>query len=240
MEIRDILAAVNPKKVLQYAVVLLAMMLIVFVTAFVTLKVMTWGEAVEVPDIRGKDLAEAVNTLGGLGLEVNVERQEHHPSVPANAVIYQNPMPGSEVKKGRGVAVVVSLGSEEVNTPSLTGEAFKRAQILLQQKGLVLGEVVRVQTEGQGNAVMAQYPPPDTVQQKGAKVDLLVSNGPRPVAFVAPDLDGKSLREGEDAAQTMALRLVSGGRGTVIVSQNPPSGYRIAAGSPLYVTMGNE
>jgi eukaryotic-like serine/threonine-protein kinase len=240
MKVKGILDTVSPKKLLQVVVALLAMMLLVFVSAFITLKVMTWGKTVVVPDIRGKDLAEAVNTLGGLGLDVNVERQEHHPSVPANAVIYQDPMPGSEVKKGRGVAVVVSLGSEEVSTPALTGEAFKRAQILLQQKGLVLGEVARVRTPKQGNAVMAQYPPPDTVQQKGARVDVLVSNGPRPVAFVSPDLDNKPLRDAEETARSMALRLVSGGRGPVIVSQNPPAGYSIAAGSPLYVTMGNE
>lgn len=230
----------NIKKILQGVVALLALMVLVFVSAFVTLKVMTWGETVVVPDIRGMDLAAVVNELGGLGLEVNVERQEHHPSVPANSVIYQDPAPGNTVKKGRGVAVVVSLGSEEVNVPSLKADSFKRAQILLKQEGLLLGEVARINAPYPRNTVVAQYPPEGSVLQKGAGVDLLVCNGPEPPRFVVPALEGDNLRDAEQVTKNMALRLVSGGQGDVIVSQNPVPGLRITAGNPLYVTLGSE
>lgn len=229
----------NVKKIIQGLVVVLALMVLVFVSAFVTLKVMTWGETVDVPDIRGKELAAVVNELGGLGLEVNVERQEYHPSVPQGAVIYQDPAPGSPVKKGRGVAVVVSLGSEEVEVPFTRGDAFKRSQILLKQAGLLLGEVARINAPYPRNTVVAQYPPEGTVLQKGASVDLLVCNGPEPPMFVSPELEGKTLREAEQTARSMALRLVSGGSGGVIVSQNPVPGLRITSGSTLYVTLGS-
>ncbi len=236
--LQDLIKAVNVKKVLQVMVTIMALMLLVFVSAFVTLKIMTWGKTVDVPDIRNKVLADVVNELGGLGLEVNVERQEYHPSVPAGAVIYQDPAPGSTVKKGRGVAVVVSLGSQEVKVPRAKGDAFKRFQLELKQAGLLLGETARIDAPCSRNTVVAQYPPEGTVLQKGSSVDLLVCNGPEPPRFVAPELVGKSLREAEQSANSMALRLVSGGTGSTIVSQNPEPGMQITAGGTLYVTMG--
>lgn len=226
------------RKILQYSVALMAFVLMMFVAAIITLKVMTWGQTVEVPNIVGKDLSEAVNALREDGLDISVEGHEHHQSIPQNAVIYQDPLPGGSVKKGRSISVVVSLGSVEVDTPHLEGEAFKRSQILLNGAGLSLGEVARVSSGSPRGSVMAQYPQAESVLQKGAKVDLLVSDGPETPEFIMPDLYGGTLRSADTAASTMALKVVSGGKGSVIVSQNPAAGYPVKAGSTLYVTLG--
>lgn len=227
------------KRIIQLAVVGMGFLLLMFLAAVVTLKVMTWGQTVAVPDIVGKDLTDAVTLLGEKDLEVAIEGQEHHQSIPQNAVIYQDPVPGVTVKKGRSVSVVVSLGSLEVGTPQLVGEQYKRGQIILTGAGLTLGEVEKVSSGQPRDSVMAQYPPADTVLQKGGRVDLLVSSGPPTPVFVMTDLTGRGLREAESVAQSMALKVVSGGKGSVIVSQNPAPGYLVRAGGTLFVTLGS-
>lgn len=229
---------VNLKKVLQASVTLLALLLLIFVSAIISLKVATWGRTVEVPDIVGKDLADAVNILGHEGLEINVERQEYHQSIPVNHVTYQDPQPGTSVKKGRGVAVAVSLGSMEVTAPRLVAEPLKRAQILLSGAGLVTGELTRIYSDAPRDSILAQYPDEGTVLQKGVQVNLLVSEGARPVEFVMTDVTGGTLAQAEAVARPLAVKVMPSGKGSVVVSQNPPFGQPLKAGGTLHVTLG--
>jgi serine/threonine-protein kinase len=230
---------VNVRKLLQISIAVLALMVLVFLSAFVTLKVMTWGETVSVPELRGMDLADAVNVLKETGLEASVDRQEHHESVPENAVIYQEPPAGRNVKKGRGVSLSISLGSEEVDVPPVVGEVFNRAHILLTRSGLALGDVSRIVSDHPRDAVLAQLPPEAEVLQKGEQVALLVSGGRQAERFVTPNLEGLSLKEAERLTNHMAVRMITSGRGAVIVSQSPKPGYALLAGGALHVTLGS-
>lgn len=229
----------NVRKLLQVVVSALALLALMFVSAFVTLKIMTWGETVVVPDIRRMDLAKAINELGDGGLEASVEIQEHHPSVPENAVIQQTPAPGSKVKVGRRVSLVVSLGSEEVVSPKLVGEAFNRAHILISKAGLALGDVSRVGSVYPRDQVICQMPPDGLTMQTGEPMALLVSDGPPPAMFLTPELVGRKFSETEKLTGHMAVRLIKSGRGPAIVSQSPKPGYAIPAGGALYITLGS-
>lgn len=230
---------INVRKFLQVAVSALALMALVFVSALITLKVMTWGETVEVPSLVGMDLAEAVNVLKEEGLEASVDREEHHLTIPEHAVINQKPPPGSKVKKGRGVSLTVSLGSEEVTSPTVVGEAFNRAHILIDRAGLALGDVSRVNSGHPVDEVICQIPPGDETLQKGETMSLLVSDGPLGAMFVTPVLVGHKLSEAEKLTGHMAIRLIKSGRGPAIVSQSPNPGYALPAGGALYITLGS-
>jgi eukaryotic-like serine/threonine-protein kinase len=228
----------SARKVLQAAVLFLGLMLLVFGSAVVTMKVITYGQTVEVPGVVGKDVTGAIGVLKDAGLDISVERQEHHPSVPAGFIISQSPLSGLAVKRGRNVLVVVSLGSEEVTSPELVGEPLRRVQVALKQSGLTPGDVARAPSGEQRDVVTVQYPPGKSAVQKGAGVDLLVGDGPPQARYVMPELVGKSVAESESALRPMAVKVAETGGGKVVTAQEPKTGYPVASGGDVKLTLG--
>lgn len=225
------------KKFIQVALVFMGIVALALLSAVVTMKAITWGKTVPVPYVIGRDLTTAIGELNNAGLDIKVERQEHHPTVPAGSIISQEPGPGQAVKAGRNISVVVSLGSEEVTVPALTGDIFRRAQVMLKQAGLTLGEVASVYSRSPREAVLIQDPPAQTVTQKGASVDLLVSQGPRPAMYMMPDLAGMTLAQAGEALKTLAVRVLASGSG-VVSSQEPRAGFPATAGGEVRLTLG--
>ena len=223
--------------ILKAVAVFLGFMVLVVFSAIITMKVITWGHTVIVPAVTGKDTASAVVQLKDAGLDIKVERQEHHPTVPAGSIISQIPPAGNAVKKGRDVLVVVSLGSEEVTVPKLVGENSRRAQVLMKQAGLALGEVVRVSNQAPREEVVQQDPPAGTILQKGAGIDLLVSDGPRAAKFVTPDMTGMTQAEAAAVLRPLAVGLMAEGKG-LVADQEPKPGYALVSGSQIKITLG--
>ena len=226
------------KKSFQIALVALVFLGLAIVSAFITMKAVTWSRTVAVPDVRDMNLPAAINLLRNAGLNIKVEREEHHPTVPQNYIIGQNPAPGERVKSGRDVMVVVSLGSQEVPVPQATGEVFRLAQITLRQAGLNLGEMARVDSPSPAETVILQSPPQGAVVQKDSAVDMLVSGGARRTRYVTPDLRGMTLPQAGDAVRPMGGKVLYSGKGAVIASQQPKAGFRLPANGQIVVALG--
>ena len=226
------------KKFLQIAALMMGMLALALISAIITMKVVTWGRTVEVPNLSGQEVTSAIGELRKSGLDIRIERQEHHPTVPEGHIISQQPQAGSSVKRGRDVQVVVSLGSQEVVVPDITGQVFRKVQVDLKQAGLVLGDVARANTPQPREQVVVQYPNARSVLQKGATVDLLVSDGPEPAKYVTPDLTGMTVSQAGQAAKEFSVSLVPSGTGKQVVSQDPKPGYPVLAGAQINVTLG--
>lgn len=229
---------VTVKKVFQIFLVVLVFLCLAMASAVITMDVFTWGHTITVPDVRGKELTAAINQIRNSGLDIKVARQEHHPTVPQNYIISQDPAPGERVKSGRNVMVVVSLGSEEVTVPTLTDKVFRLAEVTLQESGLELGEVARVNTPSPPETVILQSPAQGTVLQKGSTVDVLVSEGGRGTRYVTPDLTGMTLPQAGDLVKPMGGKVFYSGRGSVIASQGPKAGYQLPANGQIIVALG--
>jgi beta-lactam-binding protein with PASTA domain len=228
------------KKFLQIAALMMGMLALVLISAIITMKVVTWGRTEAVPDLSGKEVTSAISELKKSGLEIKIERQEHHPTVPEGHIISQQPRAGSSVKRGRDVQVVVSLGSQEVVVPEITGQVFRKVQVDLKQAGLVLGDIARANIPQPREQVVVQYPSARTVLQKGATVDLLVSDGPVPGKYVTPDLMGMTVPQAGQAAKELNVNLVPSGVGKQVVSQDPKPGYPVFAGAQINLTLGTK
>ena len=63
-------------------------------------------DTVIVPDFIGKDVVYVLEYLTGLGLNTKVKGSEYSLNVPKNHVIFQQPEPGAEIKKGRDVTLL--------------------------------------------------------------------------------------------------------------------------------------
>ncbi len=153
---------------------------------------------VAVPDVVGKDLEEARRILSEAGLTLTIAREDFNDRYPAGAIYFQEPQAGQPVKKNAVVEVYVSKGSRNVRVPSVVGMSEEKAREVLNEEGLVVGEIKYDYSSSiPAGDVMRQDPRAGlSVAREAAKVDLTVSLGPppgRPV--VPPPLDEKTVPE---------------------------------------------
>jgi len=103
------------------------------------------AEEFDVPDVEGMGLAEATSLLAAQGLIVEVEEQALTDNViPEGAVLRQNPLAGTAIKRRRGIRLTLSSGLPRRELPMVVGNALQRAQIALQQKNIDVEYVARV------------------------------------------------------------------------------------------------
>jgi serine/threonine-protein kinase len=163
-------------------------------------------------------------------------------------VVFQEPQPGSEIKKGRDVKIIISKGPKTVSMPNLIALSVQQAHIILEENDMCQGELSRTyNTEVEKDRIIAQVPFAGTVIARGACIDLLVSKGARPSAFKMPDLAGLTL---EDALQSIEKVNLTIGElksayqkrkpRNIIVEQEPVSGQRVIIGSPVSLLINRE
>lgn len=130
-----------------------------------------------VPDVIGKPLADAQKALADAGFEV-AEPTFEASREAKGTVIRQTPAAGEPTKQKAMVRIVVAEAAG-VTVPKLTGMYLSKAKKTLQEAGLVMGSVRRVEHEELGqDYVLRQDPKPEAVVPPGTEVELTV---------VAPD-----------------------------------------------------
>ena len=216
--------------------------LILGLSFYVSIRMVIFGNEVSVPDLTGHTLDQSVAIIEGTGLTLEKTAERFDPHVPAGEVITQLPPPGATIKQRRKVRVVISLGTEVLVVPDLTGETERRAALEIERLGLQLGEISRVGTTiGPVDRVIAQDPMPGTDIFRGETVSLLVSRGRPVAAYVMPDMVGHPLEDVERALSTVGFRLSRTTyrddwtpAGTVL-RQFPLAGYPVTRRDPITV-----
>jgi eukaryotic-like serine/threonine-protein kinase len=208
-------------------------------SAFTVIALLLRQEEVRVPDLTGRDIVSVIELATQQGLLLKVDRREPHPTLPRDTVISQEPAPGSGIKKGRQVRVVVSQGPSELLSPKVVGENFRKADIMIRQAGFVPGDISRASSDTvERDTVMAQYPQAGSQLEKGGTIGMLVSSGKKPELFVMPRLTGIKAAEAIRIIDRMGLqhRVVTqsaGGRPPgserTVINQKPGAGSPISA-----------
>jgi serine/threonine-protein kinase len=196
-------------------------------------------QEVSMPDLTGRDIVSVIEIVTQHGLQLKVDRREPHPDLPRDTVISQSPVPGSGIKKGRQVRVIISQGPSEMQAPKLTGEHFRKADMMIRQAGFSPGEVSRVASEQtERDTVIAQDPPAGSPLERGGAITVLVSAGKKARPLVMPKLAGKRAEAAVRIVERMGLqhRVISratptgtpaGGR--IVVGQKPAAGHPVGA-----------
>lgn len=207
------------------------------VSALAVIALLLQQEEVRVPDLVGRDVVTVIEMMNQQGLQLKVVRREPSQTIPKDAVLSQDPSPGSGVKKGRAVRIVVSQGPSELLTPTVVGEQYRKADILLRKAGLAAPEVARAWSDTvERDVVIAQDPPAGTPLGKGGSVGILVSLGRKGRVSVMPKLVGRKAEEAVRLVDRMGMqyRVLSRAATTgqaagerLVTSQKP------APGSPL-------
>ncbi|OQA89716.1 MAG: Serine/threonine-protein kinase PK-1 [Elusimicrobia bacterium ADurb.Bin231] len=169
---------------------------------------------VQVPNLTGKSIVDALHISSTMNLYIQKAGEDFNPLIPAGMIISQMPLPGSVVKEGKVIKVVISAGGEVVYVPKVIGETVRSAQLILRKEGLDLGEQTQKYSSDFGKGrVIAQYPVPNRSFPRGGMVNIIVSLGNVPQdKILVPDFTGRSIVEAEEWAFTYGISISSVGK----------------------------
>jgi serine/threonine-protein kinase len=227
------------KKITKITALCLAFIGVAGISAYITLTFLIKSEdTVIVPDFIGKDVVYVLEYLTGLGLNTKVRGSEYSLNVPKNHVIFQQPEPGAEIKKGRDVRIIISKGAKTILTPNLSGLSSLQARIIFEENDLCQGEQSHTYSSSiENDKIISQSPLPGARVQRGDCVNILVSSGQRPMAYKMPDLAGLSIEDAVFLIEKFDLPLgeiksvfYENKPKNTVVSQDPLAGYRVAEG----------
>ena len=198
-----------------------------------------------VPELVGLPLEDAARVAATDGLEIDVADRRNDPAVASGHIAEQDPPAGAQVRRGRRIRVIESLGGRIVRVPSISGRPSREVGIRLEQDGFAAGDEARAHERlSTPGTVVAQVPAPDSPALPGSRVHRLVSAGPVPVRWVMPDLTGILLARAEDWIEIAGLRrgavrrIPRDGRvAGVVVGQLPLSGHPVAARGVVELTV---
>ena len=215
-----------------------------FLSAITAMRVAIHGREVPMPNVVGKNVAEASQMLRSKGLLLHVADRIYSDE-PINHVVRQTPSPGMQMKVSQQAHVVLSLGQRQLEIPPLDGSTLRVSRIELLRSGLQVGEVSAISlTDQPADTVLEQNPKPG----KGAatpRVDVLVSAGARETSYVMPFFLGLNETEVQKRLDMASLKrkvnyvaAPQWPHGTVI-DQTPLGWTRIAATSEVQLTVAN-
>jgi serine/threonine-protein kinase len=193
-------------------------------------------------DIIGADAAQAQSELQNLGLKVAV-RQQTSDTAPGKVVDSQ-PKPGTTVKTGSTVTLIVSGGPQLVQLPDVRGQDVNQATAALTQAGFHVTTAPQASDTVPANQVIAQNPAPGQVPQ-GSTVTLTVSTGKTKVTI--PDQSGQDPNAAANTLGNLGLqtRILYESSSSVPVGKvtrtDPPANASVDTGSTvlIYVSTGS-
>jgi len=192
--------------------------------------------AVYVPSVVGQTQQDANAQCARLHLACTVVASQASDRFPKGVVSSQQPAPGTQVRAGRQISLIVSTGVTIFPMPDLRFESLRNAGLELNRLKLQLDKQTYVaDDEVPRDHVVAQDPPPLTSVRPGSKVSLSVSKGPRGAVKV-PDFTGMSIDAARDEAEREHIVLgqivwtpfgTSGPPRGTVVRQRPGAGASI-------------
>jgi serine/threonine-protein kinase len=197
-----------------------------------------------VPNVAGQTQAAATIVLHDAGFVVTSTTATSN-TVPAGSVIGTNPTAGISRAKGSAVQLIVSSGKQQVQIPSLIGQAPSAAGQTLGQLGLVVGNQL---SEASSTVPFGQVtrtdPPAGTQVAVGTSVTVFVSSGVPQVTV--PDLTNDTQSQASAALQTLGLTgnfvtqpTSNQSQDGKVINQNPAPNANVNKGSAVTVVIGS-
>ena len=140
------------------------------------------GRTIIVPDVKGSTVEQVGTQLKNSGLDYVVIDSLYRQDVQRGAIVEQIPSAGKSVKKGRKIFLTINAyTSEKVLMPQLVDYSLRNAQVVLETKGLKLGEITYKPSAYNG-LVLGQMVDGKLINageqiEKGTKVQLIVGRG---------------------------------------------------------------
>jgi eukaryotic-like serine/threonine-protein kinase len=202
------------------------------------------SEQVMVPDLEGKELSVALLEMQAKELYPKIQLRYSDSGDDKGFILDQSPSPGSIVKAGRRISLVVSRGIIVDRVENFVGQNVDDVAIYLQTLFtsmatplLTIGDksLYRFNTSPAGT-ILEQEPLPDTPLTGPTQLKFVVSKGPENDKVSVPSITGLSITETliemckSEVIFDFTPRAPEGQeRAGTVVSQMPASGARVSA-----------
>jgi len=145
----------------------------------VKVKITQWNEKISIPDLVGKTLRSAQIELDQLGVEVDSVYYAFNANFDKGLVSWQYPTPKDSLRKGFGIRLEVSQGSNPIDlvpVPDLPGLFLSEAVEKISESNLITGKIKFIKNERfLPKTVFNQNPPSNTKVERGTKIDLIIN-----------------------------------------------------------------
>lgn len=197
------------------------------------------ADTIAVPDVVGLRRDEAQEKLKEAGLAVG--EFSTRPGNEPGLILSQDPVAGVRVAPGTAVSLVIAAQAppdDRVAAPDLVGQKLEVADRLLDDAGLVRGQV-ELREDDRAGLVLDQKPPAQTPVPKGSAIDLVVGRQAETEQATVPDLVGSTLSNAREILARSRLQLgeVTGPANGRVTEQKPASGSTVPVGSMVAVTL---
>ena len=155
---------------------LILLLILGVISGHFTFQLLSFSRTVVVPDLRGKEMMTANDALRSRGLYIRLEGEDYDTVVPQGNIIRQDILPGSKIKEGREVGIVLSKGPRVQYVPDIVGQPLDRAEDILKEKGIQIGRILYAHSaKTSRNVVIAQRP--ETNEKGNDSFSVIVSLG---------------------------------------------------------------
>ncbi len=187
---------------------------IVLVLIFLTLKGLEiytrHGQSHPVPDFSGMSQQEAKKIALNNNMRIEVIDSVFVEDTPPGVIVDQLPEAGHGIKQDRIIFVSInSTQPEMVTVPQLTDISFRQAQVLIENSGLQVGQIMYRPSQF-NNLVLevqldSQIVKPGQILPKGSNIDLVIGRAQGNIFTPLPDLKGLILTDAEETITNAML-----------------------------------
>jgi eukaryotic-like serine/threonine-protein kinase len=161
--------------------------------------------SVDVPQMVGSTVDTARSALDQSGLLLVVAEDRDDTAAPPGQILSQRPLPGSKLRSGESVNVVVARAPTVVKVPGVVGLLLSEARIRLEKARLTVSSVVEQPHPTLGVGMVIAQTLDGAEVRAGTGVELKVSKGADTV--IVPAVVGKSLTKAKDLLTQAGLTL---------------------------------
>lgn len=205
----------NTKKKKMDATSVIISVLIAFVLSIIVVGAMFYkpiisnfiNKEIKVPSVVNEEFTVAAQRLQDLGFVVDIEESIYDDVVEKNFIISQSKEAGSVLKEGYGIKLTVSKGAKMVRIPNVTQKKIAEAQLIIENSGLVLGDMEYVESDLPNGYVIEQDPVAGSEIKAKSAVNIIVSKGKKVVTVIAPSILGKTAKEAKEILSSVELNL---------------------------------
>jgi eukaryotic-like serine/threonine-protein kinase len=236
------------KSIIKYGIIFFMAVFIAGAVGYFAVSLFTRSaKEIVLPKLTGNNIIDVLETLTNMGLNPKLHGTRFDKIIPKYGVIFQDPPPGSTIKRGRDVVITISKGQKENTLPDFRQVPLKQAILILEKKEFELGTLSYVHSNSTGkDQIIAQSPPALSRIKSNSLCSFLVSYGPESQAQVMPHLTGIDLNTAVSKIESRHLHLFkivskadpNSAQG-VVLSQTPEFGTPVFSFTPIELRVNN-
>jgi serine/threonine-protein kinase len=221
-----------------------AAVLILIIFIFYVLPAMLSPDEIQVPDVSGMELDEAVDELQAAGFKIGETIEITNNEIDEGLVVKTNPKAGKNVKEGTEIDLYSSLGKDKYELLDYTGRSFDDVFQLLKDKDFKDINKIEVNDDApEGTIIEQSFAKGDEVIPEDTILEFTVSKGPELIKL--KDLTGYNEKGLGEYAGSIGLNIeiakeeqyhetIEKG---LVISQDPKAGTELKKGDTVTVVL---